>query len=141
MWKFAAGAFGFFGMAWAVSSGLSAHGVGSVEANKPLEEILGSIANDMRSKRGQAINGMVIEGANVRGNTLILDFIIPNAPKRFNAEDASVRATQNMVTLYCNKKFTSILRRGTVIVHRFQSKSGLDLVDGRLDAATCKFTG
>lgn len=141
MWKYAVAVFGFLTMGMVFSNAFSRTGGSIADAGKPLPEQLQQAAEGLNAKRGESINGMVIEGATARGHTLVLDIVVPNAPKRINAIAAEKKATENMVSMYCNRKFEPLLKRGAVIVHRFKASSGLELVDGRLDAATCKMTG
>lgn len=141
MWKYAVAVFGFLTMGMVFSNAFSRSGGSLGDASKQLPELLQQAAEGLNAKRGETVNGMTIDGATVRGHTLVLDIVIPNAPKRINAIAAEKKATENMIALYCNRKFEPILKRGAVIVHRFKASSGLELVDGRLDAATCKMTG
>lgn len=141
MWKYAVAVIGFLTMGMVFSNAFSRTGGSIADSGKPLPDLLQQAAEGLNAKRGESINGMVIEGATARGHTLVLDIVVPNAPKRINAIAAEKKATENMVSMYCNRKFEPLLKRGAVIVHRFKASSGLELVDGRLDAATCKMTG
>ncbi len=139
LWKVLVAGFSILVIATVVSKSLRRNAAVADES-RPLSEILASVADDMNAKRGQAINGLRIEKASVRGNKLVLDFIVPNAPLSFDGAAANSRATQNMISIYCKKQFESLLRRGTVIVHNFQSEGGRDIADGRIDAASCKLS-
>lgn len=139
MWKYGVAAFGMFGMAMAVSNGLRSTAVASRgDAGKSVETILQEVADDQNAQRGDPVlSGMIRDGAEVRGHTIVLNFIIPRVPRNYNGEEASRRAQREMAATYC-RKLGPLLKRGAIIVHRFRSHRGLDLIDGRLDAAGCE---
>lgn len=105
----------------------------------PLPDALQAHADEINRSRDR-FGDATLERAFVRGNTIIVDLAIRNAPAKFDASATNAKFQANMERKFCRSGFTSLLRRGGGLVFRFSTSGGRALMDGRVDASACRLT-
>jgi hypothetical protein len=115
----------------------SAGSSGSGE-RKSVEQLLAEVVEDQNKQRGKKVDGGFFAGANLYGKTIVFDFTLDKAPTRYDAGQAQERLISQMIPRFCKKRFHPVLREGGAVVFRYGTKSGLSLVDAKVDASVCK---
>ena len=105
----------------------------------PLADALPAHADEINKSRNR-FGDATLERAFVRGNTIIIDLIIRNAPDRYDVRATNARLQSNMESKFCRSSATPLLRRGAGLVFRFSTPGGRALMDGRVDASACRLT-
>jgi hypothetical protein len=142
MWKYVGVAGGVFLFAQAFAMGGRLYegvaGETSTGPRQSVEERLAYSVEQQNKKRGQRVDGGVFSGATRYGKTVVFEFTLDKAPTRYDAGKAHDRLLKQMIPRFCTRKFDPELRAGAAVVFRYVSKSGLTLVDAKVDAGVCE---
>jgi len=104
----------------------------------PLPEALAVHAEEANRRRNERFGEAMLERAFVQRNTIVFDLIIHNAPRTFDVRASNARLQSLMERRFCNSKVTPLLKRGAGLVFRYSTPGGRALIDGRVDASTCR---
>lgn len=105
---------------------------------KSVEERIAQVMAGQNKQRGQKVDGAVFAGASQSGKTIVFEFTLDLAPARYDAVQAHDRLLSQMIPRFCRPRFYPDMREGAAVVFRYVTKSGLSLVDAKVDAGVCQ---
>lgn len=142
--KFMFGAFIVFATISSIASGIrggeALSGASTTGGQMTLDQLLRRDADAHNRRKGEKIGDATFDRAYVTGRTLVVEFIMENAPRRIDTSATSARLEARMKSQFCNSSFAAVMRRGGGLVYAYSTPGGSPIVDARIDAATCKLS-
>lgn len=133
-------AFGFmngYGIQQSLSGGSFGSGVKVTHAN--VSQLLSIEAEKLNKKKGKRRGYSTFDGAWVRGNTLVIDYLVSLNPRRINTVAAANKLRAQLKKKMCKRQHLAMLEKGAEFEISYRTKRKKQfLFEVRFNAYSCR---